>query len=208
MSIPSSSQTPRRLSSISWTARRGRRLPGASFGSPFPGYLGPFRAIPTHWVDLDDQCQRVSVRSERSSGDERPKPRVPGRFYRCAGCTAGPFLRRPRYHRSGQLNIGLRGAKEKRHVQRHRSGFGVSERIGAILAEGYRHIAAATQSERRVAAVWQTAPDGKHDSGIDGTPRVGAWHSLPDWGAVITSSVDKEAVLAPWRQSQYICTSK
>jgi PAS domain S-box-containing protein len=61
-------------------------------------------------------------------------------------------------------------------------------------------------AERRLAAVWQAAPDGTtlRSSAIDGSRRIGAWHTLPDWGVVVTSSIDKDAVLAPWRRTTAI----
>ena len=79
---------------------------------------------------------------------------------------------------------------------------------GATIARSWQPLVPAPDpaAERRIAAVWQTAPDGgaAHASAIDGALRVTAWQSLPDWGVVVTSSVDKDVVLAPWRRSALI----
>ena len=79
---------------------------------------------------------------------------------------------------------------------------------GATIARSWQPLVPAPDpaAERRIAAVWQTAPDGgaAHASAIDGALRVTAWQSLPDWGVVVTSSVDKDVVLAPWRRSTLI----
>ena len=79
---------------------------------------------------------------------------------------------------------------------------------GATIARSWQPLVPAPDpaTERRIAAVWQTALDGgaAHASAIDGALRVTAWHSLPDWGVVVTSSIDEETVLAPWRRSTLI----
>ena len=79
---------------------------------------------------------------------------------------------------------------------------------GATIARSWQPLVPAPDpaTERRVAAVWQSTPDGgaAHASAIDGARRVTAWHNLPDWGVVVTSSIDEEAVLAPWRRSTLI----
>ena len=79
---------------------------------------------------------------------------------------------------------------------------------GATIARSWQPLVPAPDpaTERRIAAVWQTALDGgaAHASAIDGALRVTAWHSLPDWGVVVTSSIDEETVLAPWRRSTLV----
>jgi hypothetical protein len=79
---------------------------------------------------------------------------------------------------------------------------------GATIARSWQPLVPAPDpaAERLVAARWQTAPDGSsvYTSATDGSPRVGAWHSLPGWGVVVTSSVNRDAVLAPWRRSTLI----
>nr|WP_294528367.1 hybrid sensor histidine kinase/response regulator [uncultured Rhodopila sp.] len=59
--------------------------------------------------------------------------------------------------------------------------------------------------ERRVAAAL-TAPQGTNrgHSVVDGRPRLGAWRTLPNWNVVVASSVNEDAVLAPWRRSTLI----
>ena len=60
-------------------------------------------------------------------------------------------------------------------------------------------------ARRRLAAGWPTADGGVvRASAIDGAQRVIAWHRLPDWDVLVTSSVDKDVVLAPWRRSTLI----
>ncbi len=76
---------------------------------------------------------------------------------------------------------------------------------GATIARSWQPIVPAPDSatERRLAAIWQTVPDGNemHRAAIDGRPSLSAWHRLPDWGVVVTSSIDRETILAPWRWS-------
>ena len=76
---------------------------------------------------------------------------------------------------------------------------------GAMIVRSWRPFVVAPDPaiERRTATIWQTAPDGTaiRESAFDGSRRVSAWHTLPDWGVVVTSSIEEEVALAPWRRS-------
>jgi PAS domain S-box-containing protein len=84
---------------------------------------------------------------------------------------------------------------------------GLFRQDGATIARTWDSPAPAPDeaAERRRAATWQSGPVG---SGVrislTDTRRVGAWRSLPDWGVVVTSSVEEDEVLRPWRRSTLI----
>ncbi len=62
-------------------------------------------------------------------------------------------------------------------------------------------------AERRVANPWSSAEVQGSRIGpslIDHALRIGAWRKLPEWGVVVTSSVDEVDVLRPWRRSVVI----
>jgi PAS domain S-box-containing protein len=78
---------------------------------------------------------------------------------------------------------------------------------GATIARSWPPLVPSSDPaiERRVAAAL-TAPEGTNrgHSAVDGRPRLGAWRTLPGWNVVVSSSVNEDDVMAPWRQSTLI----
>ncbi|CAH2605634.1 Histidine kinase (plasmid) [Rhodovastum atsumiense] len=78
---------------------------------------------------------------------------------------------------------------------------------GATIARSWPPLVplADAEVERRVAAAF-TAPDGTNrgHSVVDGRPRIGAWHTLPNWNVVVSSSANEMEVMAPWRKATLI----
>ena len=59
--------------------------------------------------------------------------------------------------------------------------------------------------EQRMATHFRDAPEG-HSVGpslLEATHRVAAWRTLPEWGIVVSASVDETVIMAPWRQSVF-----
>nr|WP_294555711.1 PAS domain-containing protein [uncultured Rhodopila sp.] len=83
----------------------------------------------------------------------------------------------------------------------------VLRRDGATIARSWPPLVPAPDAaiERRVAALL-TTPQGTDvgPSVVDGRPRLAAWRTLPNWSVVVASSVNEDAVMAPWRTSALI----
>ena len=89
----------------------------------------------------------------------------------------------------------------------HQQRISLLRQDGATIARSWPPLAppADPAVEQRVAASL-TAPQGTNrgPSAFDGRPRLAAWRTLPGWNVIVSSSINEDDVMAPWRQSTLI----
>jgi hypothetical protein len=89
----------------------------------------------------------------------------------------------------------------------HEQRISLLRQDGATIARSWPPLVMPSNpaSEQRVAAAL-TGPQGTNrgHSAVDGRPRVGAWRTLPGWNVVVSSSVNEDDVMAPWRRSTLV----